>query len=532
MVDLSNMAPLMAAWVSDPWGKLRPPLSVEAAEMSAVLAQCTYRMDVDRWVQAGWRDVTIQVDGELTDGVDSGDGSARQRLTSAWKLFRVRQRMRGGHPLGEVVGAWRQRQKSDTGKAIVMIHPADLGRYVVAISFMGTGERMYDWVSNFRLTEESGTHKGFLQLTRQFEDNEGDIDFPDTARELGLERLTLRHVLEEAKNPNSRFTLWLCGHSQGAALMQVYAHHKIKEDGVLPRNLVGYGFAAPSVMSGLAVDDPSAYPLYLIQNSEDVVTRMGAQVHLGVQLIYPAGEMLRSQCYTWSNAPKAVENRRLVAGVLRHMTDTPSCLEVTMAYLNVLGSFAPEELVETLGRLAQRLPIRRLLNAADQRADKLLRAINRHLAAAYAEITGSPVSMERVAELQVDIAQIIAQMGLKAFTNAQMEWMQQCHRIGMDVSGKISPYLYIVREGIEELRPAVWHSGRPPKLIWAARSVGQCAYDAEQPELLNRRMLTPPRRSHRHPRYADPRVRRDTRHITPTLEAGTLNPGEKAIHIK
>lgn len=531
MVDLSNMTPLMAPWESDPWGKLRPPLSAEAAEMSAVLAQCTYRMDVNMWLQAGWRDVTIQVDGDLTDGVDAGDGSPRQRLASAWKLFRVRQRMKGGHPLGEVVGALRQRQKSDTGKAVVMIHPAELGRYVVAISFMGTGGRMYDWVSNFRMTEENGTHKGFLQLTRQFEDNEEDIDFPDTARELGLERLTLRHVLQEARNPNSRFTLWLCGHSQGAAIMQVYAHHKITEDGVLPRNMVGYGFAAPSAMSGLAVSDPSAYPLYLVQNSEDVVPRMGAQVHLGVQLVYPAGEELRNRCYTWSHTPQAEENRRLVAGVLCRMTDTPSCLEVTMAYLNVLASYAPEELVDTLGRIAQRLPVKRMLNAADQRADKLLRAINRRLAAAYAEITGYPASMERVAAHQAEIGGIMERIGLKAFTNAQMEWMVQCHRIGMDEDGAISPYLYIVQEGLGELVPAIWLSGRPPQLVWAAHAVGSGA-QVGQPQLLNRRMLTPPRRDHRHPRYADPRTRRDTRHIPPTLEADALRPGERIVHVK
>lgn len=531
MVDLRNVAPLMAPWACDPWGKMRPPLSVEAAEMSAVLAQCTYRMDVGTWLQAGWRDVTIQVDGDLTDGVEPGDGSARQRLTSAWRLFRVRQRMRGGNPLGEVMGAWRQREKSDTGKAVVMIHPADLGRYVVAISFMGTGGRMYDWVSNFRLTEENGTHKGFLQLTRQFEDNEADIDFPETARELGLERLTLRHVLEEARNPNSRFTLWLCGHSQGAAVMQVYAHHKMTEDGVLPRNLVGYGFAAPSAMSGLAVSDPAAYPLYLIQNSEDVVPRMGAQVHLGVQLIYPAGEDMRAKCYTWSTTPQAVENRRLVAGILGRIADTPSCLEVTMAYLNVLASYAPEELADTLGRIAQRLPIRRMLNAADQRADRLLRAINRHLAAAYAQITGYPASQERVAEIQAEISSVMGKIGLKAFTNAQMEWMVQCHRIGLDDGSTTSPYLYIVQEGLAQLQPAIWLSGRPPQLVWATQAVGSGTL-AEQPQLLNRRMLTPPRRNHRHPRYADPRARRDTRHATPILEPDTLHPGDRIVRVK
>ena len=531
-MDLGNVAPLMAAWVSDPWGKLRPPLSVEAVEMSAMLAQATYRMDVESWLQAGWRDVTIQVDGDLTDGVEPGEKSGMQRLASAWRMFRVRRRIKGGNPLGEVMGALRQRERSDTGKAVVMIHPAGLGRYVVAISFMGTGERLYDWVSNFRMTEEDGIHKGFLQLTRQFENNESDIDFPETARELGLEKLTLRHVLEEMKNPNSRFTLWLSGHSQGAALMQIYAHLKISGDGVLPRNMIGYGFAAPSVMSGLAVDDPAAYPLYHVQNSEDVVTRMGAQVHLGVCLIYPTTEEMRRCCYAWSEDEAACRNRQMVARTFRHMKDTPTCIEATMAYLNVLSSYTPEDMLEALGTLGVRLPVKKLVSAADERVDALVRTANRHMAAAYASITGKPVNMRRVAAIQAEITEIIGQIGLKAYTNAQLELLNQPHRISVPEGAKLSPYMYIAHHGVEQLIPAIWHSGRPPQLVLASREVGQPVAEGEQPELFNRRMTTPPRRVHRHPRYDDPRQRRNTRHITPTLEPGSLMPGERIVHVK
>lgn len=532
MVELSNVTPLMAAWVSDPWGKLRPPLSMEAVEMSAMLAQATYRMDVEAWLQAGWRDMTIQVDGELTDGVEPGEKSGMQRLASAWRMFRVRQRIKGGNPLGEVMGALRQREKSDTGKAVVMIHPAGLGRYVVAISFMGTGERLYDWVSNFRMTAEGGVHKGFLQLTRQFEDNEEDIDFPETARELGLERLSLRHIIEEMKNPNSRFTLWLSGHSQGAALMQIYVHHKITEDGVLPRNVVGYGFAAPSVMSGLAVDDPAAYPLYHVQNSEDAVTRMGAQVHLGVCLMYPTTETLRRCCYSWSTETTASRNRQLVARTFRYMTDTPGSIEATMAYLNVLSSYTPEDILEALGTLGVRLPMKKLVTVADERVDALVRTANRHMGAAYASITGKPINVRRVAAIQAEIAEIIGQIGLKAYTNAQLELLNQPHRISMPEGAKISPYMYIARHGVEQLIPAIWHSGRPPRMVLASREVGQPVNDGTQPELFNRRMSTPPRRVHRHPRYADPRQRSNTRHITPTLKPGALMPGERIVHVK
>lgn len=532
MIDLSNVAPLMAAWVGDPWGKLRPPVSVEAVEMSARLAQATYRMDVDAWVEAGWRDVTLQVDGELTDGFDAGEKTGMQRLASAWKKFRVRQKIRGGNPLGEVMGALRQREKSDTGKAVVMIHPAGLGRYVVAISFMGTGERLYDWLSNFRMTAEEGAHKGFMQLTRQFENNEGEIDFPETARELGLEKLTLRHVLQEMRHPNSRFTLWLSGHSQGAAVMQLYAHHKITQDGVQPRNLVGYGFASPTVMNGLAVDDPSAYPLYHVQNSEDIVTRVGAQVHLGVCLMYPAGGDMRACCYNWSTEPAACENRRLVARVFRHMQDTPTCIETTMAYLNVLGSYTPEDMMEALGALGAQLPVKKLLTAADQRVDSMLRTAQQHMAAVHVSIAGKPVDTRRVAEIQAEITEIVGRIGLKAFTNAQLELMGQPHRLNMQEGSRISPYMYIARHGVEQLVPAIWLSGRPPRLVYASREVGTPKDANPQAELFNRRMLTPERRQHRHPRYASPRKRSNTRHTTPTLEPGSLKPGERIVHVK
>lgn len=532
MIDLSNVMPLLAAWESDPWGKLRPPVSVEAMRLSAQLAAATYRMDVQQWLKAGWRDVTIQVDGELTDGFEPESKSPMQRLASAWKIYRVRQRIKGSNPLGQVMGAFRQKEKSDTGKAVVMIHPAGLGRYVVAISFMGTGERFYDWFSNFRMSSEGGVHKGFLQLTRQFEDNEDEIDFPETAQELGLERLTLHHVLQEMRHPNSRFTLWLSGHSQGAALMQVYAHHKIAEDGVLPRNMVGYGFAAPSVMSGIAVEDPSAYPLFHVQNSDDLVPRMGAQMHLGVCLVYPASMALREQCYSWRTDEAACRHRQLVAQVLARMTDTPTCIEVTLAYLNVLSNYTPEDILEAMAALGIRLPVKKLVAAADLRVDALMRFASRHLAAAYVSITGHHLEQRRVAWQQELVEEIVGRIGLRAYTNALLEWMSQPHRLSMREGSKPSAYSAIAEEGMGQLVPAIWFSGRPPRLVYASHGLGHPGMQSVSCELFNRRMITPLRRVHRHPRYADPRRRSNTRHTIPTLEPGSVLPGERIVYVK
>ena len=61
-VPLGNVTPLLLPWARDPWGALRPPVSVEAMRLSAELAAATYHMDIEPWVQAGWRDVTIQVE--------------------------------------------------------------------------------------------------------------------------------------------------------------------------------------------------------------------------------------------------------------------------------------------------------------------------------------------------------------------------------------------------------------------------------------------------------------------------------------
>ena len=78
--------------------------------------------------------------------------------------------------------------------------------------------------------------------------------------------------------------------------MQVWAYHKLHEDGVLPHHLLGYGFASPTAFEGRAVPKPSAYPLYHVLNGDDLVPRMGAQIRVegrtaiveGVERLTPA----------------------------------------------------------------------------------------------------------------------------------------------------------------------------------------------------------------------------------------------------
>lgn len=528
-VDIGNTAPLTLPWAQDPFGALRPPLSLEAMRMSVELAGATYSMAVEPWLRAGWQDVTIQVDGDLTDGISEEERGAMMRLRSAWRMHRVRARMRQRNPIGQVVGALRQLEKSDTGKVLVMDHPTPDGRWVVAISFMGTGARFYDWFSNFRMSSEDGMHRGFLQLTRQFEDNEGDVTFPRTAQALGLETLTLRQVIEEARNPNSRFILWLVGHSQGGALMQLYCRRKMLEDGVLPRNILGYGFASPSVAEGMAVAEPGAYPLYHIINSDDLVPRMGAQVHLGMLLRYRAGEDIRRQCYSWPRDERSVRNRMAVRPLLNTMQDTSSCIEAAVAYFRVLEQRTPEDMLAGLNGPGERHPaLRRLLSAADTRVDAVLRYLCRHLEAAHQSIAGQPIDRGRVGALQATMAALVEQMGVKAFMAAVQQLMAYPHSCVGRKGALMGAYPYITLFGAEELRPAVWQPGQPPRLMTTAEQ-RQAAREQAAPQLLNRRRTPAPRQCRAPRRYSQLRGRRDTRHRAATPCRGTVKPGEKMI---
>ena len=534
-VGLGDMAPLTLPWTQDPFGALRPPLSLEAMRMSVELAGATYDMAVEPWLQAGWQDVTIQVDGSLTAGIgrETENHRAVSRLADAWRMHRVRARMRQRNPIGQVVGALRQIEKSDTGKVLVMCHPTADGRWVVAISFMGTGARFYDWFSNFRMASENGMHKGFLQLTRQFEDNEADITFPGTASALGVERLSLRQIIEEARNPNSRFILWLVGHSQGGALMQLYCHHKLVEDGVLPQHILGYGFASPSVMEGMAVAEPAAYPLYHIINSDDLVPRMGAQVHLGLMLIYRAGEDIRRQCYAWPRDERSVRNRMAVRPLLRRMRDTPSCIEMAIAYLQVLARRSPEDMLTGLNEPSERHPaLRKMLAAADSRVDAVLRYLCRHLAAAYRSIAGEDIDRWRVGEMQAEIDAVVEQIGVKAFTTAFQQLMAYPHTCVGRKGALTGAYPYITLFGADQLVPAVWRPGRPPQLITVQDRETPAPVTADMAGLYNRRRQTAVRQTRAGRSYSQRRVRTDTRHRAATPHRGALEPGERMIGVR
>ena len=262
-----------------------------AAALSLQLASLAYTLDLDPWREDGWQDVSYHIDNKLLSGDAANASGGLSGVISEYRQFMSRFKARSTNIINQVLGTVRNREESDTCKAVVMIKKAGLNRYLVAIGFMGTGKRVYDWLANIRIHNEEGMHQGTLQLTRRFEENLPEIVFPETARELGLEKLTLQDILQECRRTDSRFKIWMAGHSQGGGVMQLFAYRMIS-GGVLRSNMIGYGFASPSVLFGNSKMDVQSLPLFHLINEDDLVPRLGARVHVGQCLLYrPTMEM-------------------------------------------------------------------------------------------------------------------------------------------------------------------------------------------------------------------------------------------------
>ncbi len=474
--DLSALNMLALPFAQDPFYRLRPPFSAEAAALSLELANMAYTLDLEPWSRAGWTDASILIDDDLHEGFahpESGEGLGE--WIQKFRLLRAKASMRELNPVSQIRGALRQREKSDTVKAVCMMHPMADGRYLLAVGFMGTGSRFYDWISNLRFSTEEGFHQGFYQLCDAFEQNAETIQFPEVARALGLEKLTLGEVLMEMRSLSSRFRLWMAGHSQGGAVMQVFCHRLMNDWGVLGQNMVGYGFASPTVATGKLVYDPAAYPLYHLFNTDDIVPLAGALVHLGLCLEYPATETMRAVTYEPTADRKAFD---LLLPMRRAMTDTPSILASFAALLKCLAEEKGEEGLTELMNRPWAVPFvdRVLTQAGDRAMDWIGRALA-GMEAGYTDLTGHALSPSLLRPLCDAWRPIVRQLTVRRLMNAMGSIAAPPHRIvHHDDAAKDGAYAWIVKAGLCELKPFIWHkrSGAAPQKRYAQWTDAGC----------------------------------------------------------
>lgn len=457
---LGSVDCLLSPWARDPFCRLRPALNAQALRLSAELCDMTYFLTIDPWMQAGWTDVSIQIDNTLQSGLTASvQGEQMMGFVSSWKRLRAKSALKEYNPISQVMGALRQRESSDTVKAVTMIKKAQNGRYIVSIGFMGTGGRFYDWISNLRFSPEEGFHKGFYQLTTYFEQSADRILFPDTAQELGLEGLTLRDVIEELKSPNSRFFLWMAGHSQGGAVMQIYTHMLIHQMGVLPQNLMGYGFASPTVATGKLVYDPASYPLYHLINTDDYVPRVGALCHLGMGLSYQANDAMRKAAYGLSDSAELLAPREDMRRLFMRAVDTPTMMEQIMALLKALMTCKAEETLESLSDKRWSIaPIDKLLTAAGNMAQEGLEKLTLYVQQTYEELTGRTMDEHLLTALTLQSIDVISKYQVKQIVRAMSELVLPAHSINREHGKIMGAYAFIAQRGLTALSPFIWVS--------------------------------------------------------------------------
>ena len=463
-----------------PWTEinrqLRPAFSREAALLSLELASTAYDLNVEEWRAAGWHDISYQVDNKLYTGsaINGEGGRAFSGALSDYFQRLAQAHIKRMDPISQLRGALRQRDSSDTCKSVVMIHREPGERYVVAIGFMGTGKRIYDWLSNFRLAPEDGMHLGFMQLTREFENNCDHILFPETARELGLEKLSLSDIFLACRRPGSRFRIWMAGHSQGGAIMQLTAFRQIRQ-GMLKQNLIGYGFASPSVAYENPGCDLESFPLFHIINQDDCVPRVGARLHFGQCLSFTPDAAMRSACYGAAWGDPAFRD---VLRLTRRIFDSEAGLLFTLAFLHALESLPDAESVAVLTGVLGRLFPDKLQSALGGRIDVFLRFLIRKTESGYRTSTeGKEVPKAPVEQLRLRIMDLMGRYGARPFVRALLLALSLPHKLRGEIDENgIASYQYIVSRRFDSLMQQVVFGSLPHGGAATVRPVGQHAY--------------------------------------------------------
>ncbi len=430
-------------------------LNREAARFGLELAQLAYDFEVGQWLEAGWTDITIQVNSRLFSGVRSSQeaNSWRQQALNL-VLPRLAHHFKAlANPVAEIRGLLKQEQDLETGKAIVLLKPDGEGRFTIAIGFMGTGKRAQDWLGNMRFLHEDHLHEGFSAIARQFMENEEDIHFPTAALALGLPDLTLKDVLSQCQKEDSPFRLVMAGHSQGAAVLQVWTWRKMRE-GIKREYLNGFGYAAPVVASGFMEED-YACPLTLFLAEDDVFTRVGLKHHIGRAYRLAADKVFRATCYG-----KYEENPLFLAvlDLFHRLSGTQVGLLFCLGYLKSLSALPEKVIMESLATFLEKpwaeslaeLPVK-----AEEWSSKLIMQGSNAFSRFYLDVTGEDPIEEEVEEMNALIAPIMAQYGAIAFSQMLVKALHLTHSLVNREPGLAdhAPYSYLVVRGFNDLVP-------------------------------------------------------------------------------
>lgn len=427
----------------------RHALTRETALLALEVAATAYLQDLSVWRRAGWMDF-ISLD--YTTGLPGSSAlkslrELQQRIPlEALPVQRLKSRT-DNEGLGS---SQEEAGEAEHGKSLMMTRTDGQGGMMVVIAFYGTGKRPRDWDSNFDCVPEEGLHRGFLELTRRFEKESSSAEFRETAAVLGLERLRLLDILEEARHQSSRFRLFLVGYSQGAALMQIWTARRIRE-GVLREHVQGYGFASPSVRFGSGSQEDRRLPLYHMINSDDLIPRVGAQIHLGHTLMYWAGIPLRRACYAGrfedADFCQLLDSLAAVDSTLKaHL--------VSLVLVTGLENLSREESSAAFRKLAEGFYREAANSLTDDLTAFRLRFIRRRIQKNLRAIAPMAYGEGLEIALPDELKELVARLGPVGFASLLRKTLAYPHLLVREPGEGIGAYQYIVTWGFDDLLEA------------------------------------------------------------------------------
>lgn len=431
-------------WLTEERDGLKP--TRDEARFCLELSALAYDMKIQPWLKAGWQDAALQVDQRLITGLK--DGNWKNDLMNDWMPRLAKAWTEAQNPVLQAKEWVSTRKLAQTGKAVTLVHALSPGHYLVAIGFMGTGKNPVDWLANLKLTHSGSFHDGFLEIARQYENNMENLNFPQTALELGIEKLSLADILEECKTEQSRFTILVSGHSQGAAVMQVWIYRQML-NGVKPEYLHGFGFASPSVAIGLSAEQLDC-PIKHIINSDDAVGRVGLEQHLGRRYIYHAEDEFRELCYAPAFANPLF---RKTIDRLNELKGTEEVLCWILTYINALTRLSPLEAAIAVKAWGKDLFPAVLIKNADIQIVKALKLLRRLLYRSFCDAMGQEPSERILEEWTLEHYHIMRAQGIAEYTNVLMQAANLPHALrGNNIANSdMVSYSYIVVRDFEKI---------------------------------------------------------------------------------
>lgn len=428
-------------------GSLYAPFSLKLSRMSAELAANIYDLNIQPWIDAGYKDCTFVIEDRVV-ALDRDSDSRLAAIESEWRRHRARTLIRGVRPIGDLMRAARQLFVTDLGKSIVMTRILPDGRILLIISFIGTTEKFFDWFSNFKLNYENGMHFGFRELARQFDARASRILLPSLAEALNMERYTFADALQGAVEQQDRFLFWISGHSQGGALVQAYTSLLLNR-GIDKAQVYAYTFAAPTVACAEGHADPSGYPIYHMINHDDIVPRLGAEIRLGVDLFYYPDDAFRKKYYRLEDLPFCAFERMMMK--VNTIESTQDAICFGMALMHMVKTCKDDDIMQAF--LSSMIPYFGMIQKVGVSLIEAAKYFEGKLEAQYTVLTGEKPNPTCFAIYLESIHGMLLEFGAETTAEALRVCLRGPHRMRPDLKEEtfVPPYIAIVRKYGSEL---------------------------------------------------------------------------------